>query len=137
MKQVTNTKTTFNIEQLSKLKALFNECKTMKTNFDRLTYGFLEQSVDTAGYAEHEKRLTDEMDYIRDIESKIKYYFHKVLSIQTDRDSLIPGANVDLNQSFGPTSVMPKLHKIALIKEEKLKKKNKNDSQTWGRIEEK
>lgn len=97
MKQVTNTKTTFNIEQLSKLKALFNECKTMKTNFDRLTYGFLEQSVDTAGYAEHEKRLTDEMDYIRDIESKIKYYFHKVLSIQTDRDSLIPGANVDLN----------------------------------------
>lgn len=49
----------------------------MKTNFNCLTYEFLEQWVSTAKYAEHEKRLMDEMDYIRKIsvatESKIKY----------------------------------------------------------------
>ncbi len=105
---------TMDIEKLSKLESLLTEFRSCKKNFDQVSEEILLSIEETDAYENTAKPYIKDMASIRDIlhtyEAKVRT-FHKKLSADSNRDSLLP--NSDLNQSFRqPNQCVPKLERI-------------------------
>lgn len=110
---------TLNFENLSKLEAVLCDYKKLKLVFENVVDEMLSLADETeATYATWESELMKEVTEIADVvytcEGKIKN-FHKTISLDETRDSLLPSAGAsNLNKSFlnSQNSKSPKLKKI-------------------------
>ncbi len=115
-----NQKQFLDIEKLSKLEAMLADYREHKLEFEREVNIVLEQ-LDEAD-ADYNSKVTNFMKDLREI-SDVQFQnegyvkaFHKKLSIDDHRQSLVPSAGSDHNTSFRipPTTTQPKLEKIAV-----------------------
>lgn len=109
---------TLNIENLSKLEAILFEYRDLKSKYEAATDEIIYLLEETSEH--YESKITKYMKDLREI-SEVAFTtagiiksFHKKLSLESQRQSLVPTTS-DLNASFRAPSNQPKLEKIAVL----------------------
>lgn len=104
-----------NIESLSKLEATLEEYRSLKAEFDLHSDQLLETLDENSETYQSSvnaamKDSASVSDVLHTYEGKVKT-FHKQLSMEQSRDSLVPSV---LDQSFrlNPSTSLPKLEKV-------------------------
>lgn len=117
MANLSQRKTSLDIEQLSKLEAILSAYKSLQSEFETETYNLIDQLDETA--EDYNPKLNSYMKELRDFsdiafqnEGMIKA-FHKKLSMDDQRQSIVP-SNIDLNSTFRAPTTQPKLERIVV-----------------------